>query len=284
MAIYINEDTSLLIQGIGSYAEAVIPRLKEHGTDVVAGVSPSRQGEEIAGVPVFDTVARALDQKNANTSLVLVPAPYVKEACLEVIEAGIEVVVVITEDVPIHDSLQFIAYARARDTRLIGPNTLGVLSPGKASASLLGGDDSRYTTGSVGVVTRSGTLSMEISGLLSSRGIGQTTVFSVGGDPYVGTPPSIVFQEFDEDPETDAIVYAGEIGGTFEERAAMAIQDIDTPVFATVVGRSAPSGKQMGHAGAISDLEKDKLSILSDAGAFVTETPFTIPELVKDHI
>jgi succinyl-CoA synthetase alpha subunit len=282
MAIYVDDDTRLLVQGAtGATGRTLIPHLLEYGTDVVAGVAPGRGGASVADVPVYGTVDAAVDHQDANASFVTVPARFVKGATLEAIDAGIDTIVVIAEDVPVRDTLMITAYADAHDVTLIGPNTLGILSPGKTAASLTAMGNGWYTPGDVGVVTRSGTLSSEVANALTQQGIGQSTVFSVGGDPYVGTTPADAFRAFDDDPETAVIAYVGEIGGSFERHAAAACTEIDTPVCATVVGRNAPPGKQMGHAGAIRGDDEDKVETLRAAGARVVDSPFRLPDSIE---
>lgn len=282
MAIYVDEDTRLLVQGAtGATGRKLIPYLLEYGTNVVAGVAPGRSGEAVEGVPVYGTIDAAVAEHNANTSFVTVPARFVKDAVLEAIDSGIDTIVVIAEGVPVKDTLTIAVYAKAHQTTLIGPNTLGIISPGKTAASLTATGNDWYKPGEVGVVTRSGTLSSEVASALTKRGIGQSTVFSVGGDPYVGTTPAEAFEAFDRDTETSVIAYVGEIGGGFERDAAAVCEQIDTPVCASIVGRNAPPGKQMGHAGAIRGDDEDKIETLSRAGAQVVDSPFSLPDAVE---
>lgn len=285
MAIYVDEETRLVVQGAtGATGRKLMPYLLEYGTDVVAGVSPGQAGESVEGVPVYGTVDAAVAAEDANASFVTVPARFAKDATLEAIDAGINTIVVIAEDVPVQDTLTMSSYAAAHDATLIGPNTLGIISPGKSAASLTATGNGWYAPGSVGVVTRSGTLSSEVANTLTKRGIGQSTVFSVGGDPYVGTTPAEAFQAFDRDPETEVIAYVGEIGGGFERDAAVVCDRMDTPVCAAVVGRYAPPGKQMGHAGAIRDDDEDKAETLRQAGANVVDSPFTLNDAVETYL
>lgn len=283
MAVYITDDTKLVIQGAtGQIGKELIKENSKFGTAVLAGVAPGRGGGEIGGVPLFNTVFEAADEREVNTSFVLVPGPYMKDACLEAIEAGIETIITITEGVPIQDTLEVIEHASRNNVRFIGPNTLGVVSPDIGSAVLNYHSNSNwYTKGSVGVVARSGSVATDITDLLTQQGIGQSTVLSVGGDPYLGTTPAEVFEAFDSDPETEAIVYCGEIGSRFEREAAEIIPELETPVFASIIGRHAPAGKKMGHAGAISDSDADKVSLLEKAGATVVGSPYSIPEIIE---
>lgn len=286
MAVYIDDDTRLVVQGATGYAgQELIPELEQFGTDVVAGVSRRRDVTDVAGVPIYRTVSDAVAETGANTSFVLVPAPYAKDACLAAIDAGVEVGVTIAESVPAWDTLAIAEYARRHDATVIGPNTLGVISPGKAATLLSYHSNSHwYTGGSVGIVARSGSLSAEVADLVTKEGLGQSTVLSVGGDPYLGTTPAQVFRAFDADRQTEAIAYIGEVGGQFEERAAAVLSEIETPVFATIVGQHAPPGKKMGHAGAIADTDQDKLGALSRAGARVVDSPFDLPDALVDHL
>jgi len=286
MTIYIDDDSRLVVQGATGYAgRELIPELEHFGTEVVAGVSRRPDVEEMGGVPIYGTVDGAVAETGANASFVLVPAPYVKDACLAAIDAGVDNVVTIAEGVPVWDTLTVQEYARRHGTTVIGPNTLGVISPGKAATLLSYRINSHwYAEGSVGIVARSGSLSAELADLVTRKGLGQSTVLSVGGDPYLGTVPAEVFRAFDADPQTDVIAYVGEVGSQFEEQAATTLSAIDTPVFAAVVGQHAPPGKKMGHAGAIADTDQDKLAILQDAGATVFDSPFDLPDALADHL
>ena len=275
MAVYLDNDTRLVVQGAtGSIGRELIPELRAFGTDVVAGVSPGSPGTAVDTVPVYGNVSTAVDEHDANASLVVVPAQYVLDACLEAIEAGIATIVVITEDVPVHDLLIAREYGVRWGADIIGPNTLGVISPGKTSAMLLYYSNSEWVSeGTTGIVARSGSLSIEVASWFTEVGIGQSTILSVGGDPYVGTPPASVIKAFDDDPETDRIVYVGEIGSNYEREVADVLPHIDTPLYATIIGRHAPPGKKMGHAGAIAAEDTDKMSLLRDAGADVVARP-----------
>jgi succinyl-CoA synthetase alpha subunit len=285
MAIYVDEETRLLIQGATTrIARKIIPPLQDFGTNVVAGVSPNRGGETVSGVPIYHTVRDAVSNHHLNSSLVIVPAPYVKDACLESIDVGIESIIAIAEGVPIHDTIILSEYATYNDVTLIGPNTVGVVSPGKSAVSMTSVAEEWYSDGPVGVVARSGTLSIEIASSLTELGVGQSTVLSVGGDPHIGTPPGDTVEEFDSDPDTEAVAYIGEIGGPFESDLADTLGNIDTPVYASIVGRHAPTGKQMGHAGAITENKQDKLTMLADSGAITTNSPFKLPQMIEQNI
>lgn len=286
MAIYIDRDTRLVVQGAtGSIGRELIPELMAFGTDVVAGVSPGSSGVRVADVPVYGTVERAVEEQEANASLVVVPAPYVLDACLEAIEAGLKTVVIVSEGVPSHDLLTAREYGRRWGTDIIGPNTLGVVSPGKASAMLLYHTESGWISeGSTGILARSGSTSLEVASWFTSTGIGQSTVLSVGGDVFVGTSPADVIEAFDADPETERIVYVGEIGSNYEEEAAEIIPDIQTPIYASIIGRNAPPGKKMGHAGAIAAKDTDKIALLREAGATVVDRPSDLISVVQSDL
>ncbi|WP_324669031.1 succinate--CoA ligase subunit alpha [Geochorda subterranea] len=251
MAILVDRGTRLLVQGItGREGAFHTARMLEYGTQVVGGVTPGKGGSTVEGVPVFDTVQEARAATGANASIIFVPAGFAADAALEAIEAGLELVVIITEGIPVQDMLQVVARARQRGTRLIGPNCPGLISPGEALVGILPGRV--FTPGPVGLVSRSGTLTYEVVHLLSQAGIGQSTCVGVGGDPIVGTRFVDVLARFEEDPATRAVVLIGEIGGTDEEEAAAFIRErVTKPVVAFISGRTAPPGKRMGHAGAI---------------------------------
>lgn len=251
MAILVDRGTRLLVQGItGREGAFHTARMLEYGTQVVGGVTPGKGGSTVEGVPVFDTVKEARAATGASASIIFVPAGFAADAALEAIEAGLELVVIITEGIPVQDMLQVVARARQRGTRLIGPNCPGLISPGEALVGILPGRV--FTPGPVGLVSRSGTLTYEVVHLLSQAGIGQSTCVGVGGDPIVGTRFVDVLALFEEDPATRAVVLIGEIGGTDEEEAAAFIRErVTKPVVAFISGRTAPPGKRMGHAGAI---------------------------------
>ncbi|NLG70068.1 MAG: succinate--CoA ligase subunit alpha, partial [Firmicutes bacterium] len=251
MAILVDRGTRLLVQGItGREGAFHTARMLEYGTQVVGGVTPGKGGSTVEGVPVFDTVQEARAATGANASIIFVPAGFAADAALEAIEAWLELVVIITDGIPVQDMLQVVARARQRGTRLIGPNCPGLISPGEALVGILPGRV--FTPGPVGLVSRSGTLTYEVVHLLSQAGIGQSTCVGVGGDPIVGTRFVDVLARFEEDPATRAVVLIGEIGGTDEEEAAAFIRErVTKPVVAFISGRTAPPGKRMGHAGAI---------------------------------
>lgn len=284
MAIIVDQNTRAVVQGItGSQGRFHAERMLKYGTRVVAGVTPGRGGEEIFGIPIFDTVKEAVMKKNANASIIFVPAAFAVDAIMEALSAGIETVVCITEGIPVHDELK--AYLRAKEEKaiLIGPNCPGVISPGKSHLGIM--PTHVFKEGKVGVVSRSGTLTYQISHNLTSLGIGQSTVVGIGGDRIVGLDFSDVLEMFEKDRETEAIVLIGEIGGRDEERAAEFIrQNISKPVVAYIAGITAPPGKRMGHAGAIIEggvgTAESKIRAFKDVGVDVGKTPKEVAEIV----
>lgn len=284
MSILVGEKTKLLVQGItGHQGRFHTGQMQKYGTRIVAGVSPGKEGEQVLGVPVYETVERAVERHGANASVIFVPAPYAKDAAFEAIAAGIKLVVVITEHVPLHDAMELMAFADAHDATVIGPNTFGVISPGKSKIGIM--PNQIFSPGPVGIVARSGTLSYEITAALSEAGIGQTTVVGMGGDRVVGLSFIDVLQMFERDPETEAVVLVGEIGGTAEEEAAEFIKGMSKPVVAYLAGKQAPPGKRMGHAGAIIERGRgsyeSKVKALRAGGAEVAELPWQVPDLLK---
>ena len=252
MAVVLTEATRVLVQGAtGHQGQFHIGAMLQFGTKVVAGVTPGKAGAQVHGVPVFDTVRDAVDATQADCSLVLVPAPFAKDAVYEALDAGIRTVIVITEHVPFHDALDFVHYAKYKGATLIGPNCPGACSPAaKCKVGILPGHI--FQPGPVGIASRSGTLTYEIVDALTQAGVGQSTCIGLGGDPIPGTTFIDALRLFEGDAATKAIVLVGEIGGTAEEEAAAYIErHVTKPVFAYIAGRTAPPGKRMGHAGAI---------------------------------
>ena len=286
MAILVNQDTRLLEQGVtGRVGEFHCRRMIAYGTNVVGGVTPGKGGQWACEgqVPVFDTVEEAAAATGANASVLYVPARWAPDAILEAADAGIPLIVCITEGIPVHDMIRVNARLATREVRLIGPNCPGILSPGKASVGIIPGHIAMQ--GSVGVVSRSGTLTYEVVQALTSRGIGQSTCVGIGGDPIIGTTFVDVLEMFEEDPSTEQVVLIGEIGGGEEERAAQHIAERMTkPVVAFVAGRTAPPGKRMGHAGAIiegaSGGAMEKVAAFEAVGVPVAEHPGLVPDLV----
>ena len=278
MAIFVDKNTRLVVQGITGGAGAFHTRqAMAYGTNVVAGVTPGRGGQTFDGVPVYDTVASAVREEGANTSVIYVPAPFAADAIMEAAASGVRLVVAITEGVPVLDMARVRVFlAEYPDCRLVGPNCPGVISPGKAKVGIMPGHI--HLEGHVGVISRSGTLTYEAVGQLTALGIGQSTCVGIGGDPINGTNFIEVLKAFQDDDETQAVVMIGEIGGTAEEQAAAWIDDNMTkPVAAFVAGRTAPPGRRMGHAGAIiaggKGTAAEKVAALEAAGIAVAPDP-----------
>ncbi len=286
MSILVNKATRLVVQGItGREGEFHTRQMIEYGTQVVAGVTPGRGGMEMAGVPVFDTVAQAVAETGANTSIIYVPAPFAPDAILEAADAGIGLIVCITEGIPTLDMIKVTAYLDQKGVRLIGPNCPGLISPGEAKVGIIPGHI--CTPGPVGVVSRSGTLTYEVIWELTLRGIGQSTCVGIGGDPVIGTTFLDVLKLFEDDLQTEYIVIIGEIGGTDEERAAEFVAEhVTKPVFGFVAGQTAPPGKRMGHAGAIisggSGTAQEKIAAFERAGIRVARQPSDIAAYVAE--
>jgi len=251
VAIVVTNDTRLVVQGVtGKEGSFHATRNRDYGTNVVAGVTPGKGGEDVNGIPVFNSVREAVDETAANTSLIFVPARFVADAMYEAVDAGIETVICVTEGVPAHDMLLVYNYVRPRGITLVGPNCPGVLSPGKANVGIIPAEI--FKEGGVGLVSRSGTLTYQIGHELTQLGIGQSTIVGIGGDPVVGTSFIDILSRFEADPETEVVVMVGEIGGAEEEKAAAYIgEHMTKPVVAYIAGFEAPPGKTMGHAGAI---------------------------------
>ena len=286
MSILVGRDTRLLVQGITGREGAFHTRqMIAYGTNVVAGVTPGKGGEWAEGVPVFDTVREAVQATGANTSIVYVPARFAPDAILEAADAGISLVVCITEGIPTLDMIRVRAHLDQTKTRLVGPNCPGIITPGEAKVGIMPGHV--HTPGPVGVVSRSGTLTYEVVYALTLKGIGQSTAVGIGGDPIIGTTFVDVLQMFEDDPQTEQIVMIGEIGGTDEERAAEFIaQHMSKPVVGFIAGQTAPPGKRMGHAGAIisggTGTAAEKMKALEAAGVKVARHPGEIADLVAE--
>jgi succinyl-CoA synthetase alpha subunit len=284
MSILVNKETRLLVQGItGREGLFHTQQMVAYGTKVVAGVTPEKGGEWVAGVPVFDTVKAAVDSTGANCALMFVPARFAPDAMFEAADAGIQLIVAITENIPVQDMMKARNYLDHKGVRLVGPNCPGLLTPGEAKVGIIPGHVAR--PGNIGIVARSGTLTYEVIHALTQRGLGQSTCVGIGGDPINGTSFIDVLAMFEEDPQTDKVVMIGEIGGTDEERAAEYIADhLSKPVVAFIAGQAAPPGKRMGHAGAIveggSGLASDKIKALESAGVKVAKHPEQIPDLL----
>jgi succinyl-CoA synthetase alpha subunit len=286
VAIIVDRDTRLVVQGLtgreGSFHGL---RNKEYGTNVVAGVTPGKGGQDVGGVPVFDTVAAAVAEAGANTSMVFVPARFATDAIYEAVDAGIDTVLCIAEGLPAHEMLRLYNYIRPRDITLLGPNCPGALSPGKANVGIIPAEI--FREGPVGLVSRSGTLTYQIGHELTQHGLGNSTIVGIGGDPVVGSSFVDVLAKFEADDETEIVVMVGEIGGEEEEKAAQYIEaEMSKPVVAYIAGFTAPPGKTMGHAGAIisgsSGTAAAKKDALETAGVRVGTTPTEVADLVAD--
>jgi succinyl-CoA synthetase alpha subunit len=285
MAIIIDEKTNVLVQGItGKQGLFHTKQMLEYGTRIVAGTSPGKGGTYAEGIPVYDSVRAACEDHKIDASVIFIPASIARNAALEALEAGIKVVVVVTEHIPVHDEMAIVAYAKRQNAVVIGPNTFGIVSSGKCKMGIP--PNQFFIPGPVGVVARSGTLTYEIVGNLTAQGIGQSTVVGMGGDRIVGLTFIDVLKRFELDPETKVIVLIGEIGGNAEEEAANYIKEMTKPVVAYIAGKSAPPGKRMGHAGAIIErgngTYQGKVEALNLAGVKVAELPFEVPAIVKN--
>jgi succinyl-CoA synthetase alpha subunit len=288
MAIVVDNDTRLVVAGLtGSEGRFHGLRNRAYGTNVVAGVTPGKGGQDVEGVPVFDTVAEAVSEAGANTSLLFVPARFAVDAIYEAVDAGIGTVICITEHVPAHEMLRAYTYFRSRGVTMIGPNCPGVLSPGKANAGIIPAEI--FREGAVGLVSRSGTLTYQIGHELTQLGLGNSTIVGIGGDPVVGASFVDVLERFEADAQTELIVLVGEIGGDEEEKAAAYISEhVSKPVLAYIAGFSAPPGKTMGHAGAIisgsSGTAQAKKDALEARGIQVGTTPTEVAQLVAERM
>ena len=284
MSVLIDENTKVFVQAItGSEGSFHTRQMLEYGTKVVGGATPGKGGQEFAGVPVFNTVAEGVEASGANASIIFVPAPFAADAIMEAADAGIELVICITENIPVSDMVKAYHYVQARSTRLVGPNCPGVISPGKCKIGIM--PHFIHQPGRVGIISRSGTLTYEAVGQLTERGLGQSTAIGIGGDPIIGTRFVDALALFKDDPETDAVVMIGEIGGTAEEEAAAYIKECyDKPVIGFIAGRTAPPGRRMGHAGAIisggKGTAEDKMAAMREAGIHTCESPAEIGETV----
>ncbi len=286
MSILVDKNTRLLVQGVtGREGSFHATQMVEYGTNVVAGVTPGKRGEQVAGTPVFNTVAEAVAETGANTSIIYVPAAFAPDAVYEAVDNGIGLVICITEGVPVNDMVPVYHYVRANGARLIGPNCPGLITPGEAKVGIMPGFI--HHPGNVGLVSRSGTLTYEVVDALTKAGLGQSTAVGIGGDPVIGTSFVDCLRLFQDDPGTDAIVMIGEIGGNDEEVAAEFIKaHVTKPVASFIAGQTAPPGKRMGHAGAIisggSGAAVDKIRALEAVGVRVAESPSQVPALLRE--
>jgi succinyl-CoA synthetase alpha subunit len=286
MAIVVDDSTRLVVQGLtGSEGSFHGTRNKRYGTQVVAGVTPGKGGQDVDGIPVFNTVGDAVDQAGANTTMIFVPARFAADAIYEAVDAGIGTVVCIAEGLPAHEMLHIYAYIRARGVTMIGPNCPGALSPGKANVGIIPAEI--FREGGVGLVSRSGTLTYQIGHELTQLGLGNSTIVGIGGDPVVGSSFVDILARFEADDETEYVVMVGEIGGDEEEKAARYIErELTKPVVAYIAGFTAPPGKTMGHAGAIvsgsSGTAQAKKETLESCGVRVGTTPTEVARLVAE--
>ena len=284
MSILINQSTRVLCQGITGKAGAFHTKgCKEYGTNMVGGVTPGKGGETVEGLPVFDTVAEAVEKTGANASMIFVPAAFTADAILEAIDGGIDVICAITEGVPVLDMVRVYDLVRRSNSVLIGPNCPGVITPGECKIGIMPGYI--HKPGKVGIMSRSGTLTYEAVWQTTNLGLGQSTCVGLGGDPIVGTNYIDLFRRYEDDPQTEAILMIGEIGGTAEEEAAAYVKEhVTKPVAAFIAGRTAPPGRRMGHAGAIISGGKgtaaEKVAALKDAGIEVADSPADMGQAV----
>lgn len=288
MSVLVNKDTRLIVQGFtGKEGTFHATQAIAYGTNVVGGVTPNKGGTTHLDRPVFDTVAKAAKETGANATVIFVPPPYAADAIMEAADAGIALIVCITEGIPANDMVKAWAFLKTKNSRLIGPNCPGVISPGKCKIGIMPGHI--HLEGNVGVVSRSGTLTYEAVGQLTKLGIGQSTCIGIGGDPIIGTTHTDAMRLFNEDPDTHAIVMIGEIGGDAEERAAAYVkQHVKKPVVGFIAGQTAPPGRRMGHAGAIisggSGAASDKIKAMRDAGITVCDSPAQIGENIAARL
>jgi len=288
MAILVDRKTKVVVQGItGRDGSFHALQMKQYGTKVTSGVTPGKGGQSVDGIPVFDTVEEAVKETQANTSVIYVPPAFATDAIYEAIDGGIKLIVCITEGIPTTDVLKIYNYLKMKGVRMVGPNCPGVISPGLSKVGIMPGQIHRK--GQVGVVSRSGTLTYEVVWHLTLKGLGQSTCLGIGGDSIIGTNFIDCLELFEADPQTEAIVLIGEIGGTDEEEAASYIKKhVSKPVVAFVAGRTAPPGKRMGHAGAIisggSGTAEEKIRAFNKVGIPVAELPAQVADLVAEKL
>jgi len=286
MSILVDSDTRVVVQGFtGSEGSFHAEQMIDYGTNVVAGVTPGKGGQTHLDRPVYDTVAEAVEKENANTSIIFVPPPFAADAIQEAADAGVDVIMCITEGIPQADMKPTYHYVKKQGAHLIGPNCPGVITPGEAKVGIM--PAMIFEPGPIGIISRSGTLTYEAVDQLTRAGYGQSTAVGIGGDPVIGTRFIDALEMFEEDPETEGVVLIGEIGGSDEQEAAKYIRhNMSTPVFGFIAGRTAPPGRRMGHAGAIvsggSGTAEAKFDALEAAGATVVKNPALIGETVKD--
>uniref|UniRef100_A0A7C4U8X7 Succinate--CoA ligase [ADP-forming] subunit alpha n=1 Tax=candidate division WOR-3 bacterium TaxID=2052148 RepID=A0A7C4U8X7_UNCW3 len=287
MSVLVDERTRVVVQGItGRDGSFHAKKMKEYGTKVVAGVTPGKGGTFVDGIPVFNSVIEAVEKEGANTSCIFVPAKFALDAIFEAGDSGVSLIVTITEGIPVIDMVKGVRYLEERGVRLIGPNCPGIISPGKSKVGII--PERFYKKGRVGIVSRSGTLTYEIASHITEAGYGESTAVGIGGDPVIGTKFVDMLELFRDDPETEAVVIIGEIGGSDEEDAARYIVEtkFQKPVLGIIAGRTAPPGKKMGHAGAIitggTGTAEEKIRAFKDAGVLVADIPEDVVKLLKE--
>lgn len=286
MAIFIDGNTRVLVQGMtGNQGSFHTDQMLAYGTKIIGGVSPGKGGQKVEGVPVYNTVFEAMEKETADASILFIPAPFAKDAAYEALEAGVKIIVLIPEHIPLHDAMDIMSFAKQKGAVAVGPNTFGLVSSGSCKIGIM--PNRYFIPGPVGVVSRSGTLCYEIVGHLTENEIGTTTVVGLGGDRVVGLNFIDVLKRFEEDDVTKTIILVGEIGGSSEEEAAAYIKkSISKPVIAYLAGKSAPPGKRMGHAGAIIERGRgtfeSKVDALTKAGVKVAELPAQVPAMIKE--
>jgi succinyl-CoA synthetase alpha subunit len=285
--IFLDEDTRCVVQGItGKQGSFHTKSMLEYDTNIMAGTSPGKGGQEFEKIPVYNSIGEIKEEMDVNASIIFIPAPFAKDAAFEAI-SQLDLAVIITEHIPVHDSMEIAQYARQMDCKVIGPNTPGIITPGVGKMGIM--PVHIFNPGDIGIVSRSGTLTYEVASQVTQAGLGQSTCLGIGGDPVVGMDFAEVLQKFEEDKNTRAMAMIGEIGGNAEEKAAKYIaENIDKPVVAYIAGRTAPPGKRMGHAGAIIEgnagTAESKMKALKAAGVEVAEQPSQIASIMKEII
>ncbi len=288
MSILLNRETRVLVQGItGKVGRAQTKWMLEYGTNIVAGVTPGRSGEKVEGIPVYNTVAEAVTEQRAEASVFFVPPALAKDAALETMKAGVKLIVIVTEHMPVHDAMELKSHAKEQKVRILGPTSPGIITPGEAKVGILPGN--MFNPGRIGVISRSGTLCYEIGVNLAVAGLGQSTAVGMGADPVVFTSMPELLELFEKDPDTDLVVIVGEVGGAQEEKAAQFIaQHMNKPVVAYIAGHSAPEEKRMGHAGAIIQgsigTPQSKFAAFQQAGVPTAKYPLEVVQLVQRYL
>ncbi len=289
MGVFVDRSTKAIVQGItGSQGSFHTRLMLDYGTQVVAGVTPGKGGQQVHGISVYDTVEEALEEHEASATVIFVPAPFAADAAFEAVEAGLDTVVIITERIPVKDAIRIMAYAKRHNAVVIGPNTPGIITPGECKLGIMPAHV--FAEGVVGIASRSGTLTYEIAAGLSTKGLGQSTCLGLGGDPVVGLSFVEVLREFERDESTRAVALIGEIGGNLEEMAAefIAAEGYEKPVAAFIAGRTAPPGRRMGHAGAIimggAGTAESKIEALGAAGVGVAERPGDVARILAERL